>query len=313
LQELSAKGRVKSTTIPETFRMQDLERYSSPKDVDTAHLKSLMIHFGGLTFSEEVGTLRVPNKIARRVVVRRALQLYGLKIEDNKFWNALIQFLEKDNPTLLAQHMQKFSFANTKKENFAYHNEFTTQSVFLSLLSLADWCSNEMERKMMDSAADFKKIKYWIDGVALEKQDVDDPEKPPKCVVIEFKNVKIGELALDGVASGRPTMQAVNYLRALSKEEVLNLKCSDNASPSNCGKLIKSILEQAIAAQVPPYVEELWKEDNTRVFVGHVILSVGTSHVLFATSKFVISPEGKAQRTAIHHVIEESPLGETND
>lgn len=56
---------------------------------DTSALKSLLLHFGGLTFAEEEGLLRVPNKLIREVVIEKALEMSKININSTSYWKAI--------------------------------------------------------------------------------------------------------------------------------------------------------------------------------------------------------------------------------
>mmetsp|Transcript_25334 Transcript_25334/g.35513 ORF Transcript_25334/g.35513 Transcript_25334/m.35513 type:complete len:152 (+) Transcript_25334:612-1067(+) len=126
-------------------------------------------------------------------------------------------------------------------------------------------------------------LSYLKSAVAFEKQTTGDNTEKRKCVLFEFKNKHLKYLAI----KGESTMERVQNLRKMDKSDVFALKVAsyDKFEPN---KSMESIMLEAKSIQLEKYARELLKEEPCREVIGHVILSVGSSHILHKSARYIL-------------------------
>ncbi|RUS17351.1 hypothetical protein BC937DRAFT_90086 [Endogone sp. FLAS-F59071] len=80
--------------IQQNIRLADLVNVSSQ---ETDFLKSFLLYFGALTFTDQPSLLRLPNTVVTKTIIERVLQLCNIRTSLDAFRNAVNELITKDN------------------------------------------------------------------------------------------------------------------------------------------------------------------------------------------------------------------------
>jgi len=198
----------------------------------------------------------------------------------------LKNFFVKNEIKWLLEYMESTgAYNSTKLETFSQQNELTPQAIFAALISIHGDTA-KFEYSLQTTTGEDR----WVDNVAWFGSAIQ---------IIEWKNVQLDYLEVPGflkedwniknlcAVDKELAMKKVEYLKEMTKDNVLNLKVV-SFSKYNKGLTMQQIINSGMV-QAKEYANIIGQDQSNRgklIFV-HVALSVGTTKILHETQEFL--------------------------
>ncbi|CAG8693276.1 3689_t:CDS:1, partial [Funneliformis caledonium] len=176
--------------IEQRFRLFNICKLAT----DRSPLLSFMFYTGAITYQPNPSpaslqhNFRIPNRIAEREFITEALKIYDWKKEDlTPVWNCL-QILEAEyNIKPLCRFIEKTLLKPLKDNSVKHSNEETLKQTFMDTLILTFHANIEPEFQVFSQSSNFS-------GKAIDLVKTSSE----KMIAIEFDNIKIENIKLDG-------------------------------------------------------------------------------------------------------------------
>ncbi|RGB32550.1 hypothetical protein C1646_670048 [Rhizophagus diaphanus] len=254
-------------SIEQQFQLANIHELT----INRTSLLSFMFYNGAITYQPNLSpaslqyNFKIPNRVAEREFIIKALKIYDWKEEDLIYVRHCLHILEAEyNIEPLCQFIEKTLLKLLKNNSIKHSNEEVLKQVFIDALILIFYADIKPEFQMYSQNSDF------FGGKAIDLVKI----STKKMIVIEFDDIKIENIKLNG-AQG--SWQVATYISQLllekSVDKILNLEINDKYWPNQ--KTVCEVLEWKIKKKSKKYLDILKKRHDVELSCMFIILRVG--------------------------------------
>jgi len=253
--------------IEQRFRLVNIRELAT----DCTPLLSYLFYTGALTYKPDSSHLcfQIPNNVSKREFIAAALKIHEWRHDDLISVRQCLQILEgNNNIDPLCRFIEEQLLKPLKDNSIVHSNEEALKQAFLDTLILTLHADIEPEFQVYFNS----KYSY---GKAIDLTKTSTGKR----ITIEFDNIKIGCIKLNGVhGSWQEATQISLSLMKKSEDEVLNLEISDQSRLNQ--KTVREALESKIKKKCNDYLEPLKNRRDAELKCMFVVLRVGLHRLI---------------------------------
>ncbi|CAB4423906.1 unnamed protein product [Rhizophagus irregularis] len=256
----SVQSFIFSQGIKQRFQLSNIHELAT----DHTSLLSFMFYSGVITYqlnssySSLQHNFQIPNRVTERKFIIEMLKIYNWKKEDLIPVQNCLQILEAEyNIEPLCRFIENNLLKLLKYNNVKHLNEEVLKQIFMDTLTLTLHTDIKPKFQMFSQSSNFEKI---INLVKINTE---------KVIAIEFDNIKIESIKLDGIQSSwQKATDISQLLLEKSDDEILSLEINDRYYPNQ--KTVQQALELKIKKKSSKYLDLLKKQHNALVKINSI-------------------------------------------